>query len=309
MVDTLAAGNARSTETASEQRVLRVSMLVGVALCILGIGWGIVGGSQMILFDGVYALVGISLTWISLWASRIVEAGPTARYPWGREALTPMVIAFQGIPLFATCVYAVVDAVATIRDGGSEVTGASGVGYGLISLAAAVVAYLWIRRHAAHSDLMSAEATQWMAGAALSVGMVVGFGAVIALNGTAWAGAGRYIDPAMVIAACVVLVPAPFGMVRSTLVELLEGAPGEQVQQPVRSAVDDVKRQFGLGDHHLRLAKAGRKLYVEVDFVVPEDYVVRDEDTVRHNLLARLEQLPHDVWLSVEFTADPTWGD
>lgn len=83
MVDTLAAGNARSTETASEQRVLRVSMLVGVALCILGIGWGIVGGSQMILFDGVYALVGISLTWVSLWASRIVEAGPTARYPWG----------------------------------------------------------------------------------------------------------------------------------------------------------------------------------------------------------------------------------
>ena len=52
MVDTLAAGNARSTETTSEQRVLRVSMLVGVALCILGIGWGIVGGSQMILFDG-----------------------------------------------------------------------------------------------------------------------------------------------------------------------------------------------------------------------------------------------------------------
>lgn len=62
-------------------------------------------------------------------------------------------------------------------------------------------------------------------GCGLGVGMVVGFGAVIALNGTAWAGAGRYIDPAMVIAACVVLVPAPFGMVRSTLVELLGGCP------------------------------------------------------------------------------------
>ena len=309
MSDTFTAGNERSMDTRSEQRVLRVSMLIGVALCALGIGWGIVGGSQMILFDGVYALVGISLTWIALWASRIVDAGPTTRYPWGREALTPMVIAFQGMALFATCAYAVVDAVMTIRAGGSEVTGASGVGYGLISLAAAVIAYLWIRRNTAHSDLMAAEATQWMAGAALSVGMVVGFGAVVVVSGSAWEGAGRYIDPAMVIAACVVLVPAPFKMVRSTLVELLEGAPGEQVQQPVRSAIDEVRREFGLGDHHLRMAKAGRKLYVEVDFVVPEDYVVRDEDRVRHTLLDRLECLPHDVWLSVEFTSDPNWGE
>ncbi len=57
------------------------------------------------------------------------------------------------------------------------------------------------------------------------------------------------------------------------------------------------------------MTKVGRKFYVELDFVVDPDFCVRDSDRVRHELSARLDALPHDLWLTVEFTADASWGE
>jgi cation diffusion facilitator family transporter len=299
----------RPPSAPSEQRALRASMLMGVALAVLGITWGVLGGSQMILFDGAYALVGISLSALALGASKVVESGPTTRYPYGREALTPMVIAVQGIALFATCAYATCDAVLTILDGGGDVTAGSAIAYAGLSLIGAAGAYAWMRRNAHGSDLVVAEATQWLAGASLSVGMLVGFGAVLVLEGTSWSHAARYVDPAMVIVACAVLAPAPFRMVRSTVVELLEGAPPRDIQAPVLQVIDELRADFGLDEHHLRMTKAGRKLYVEVDFIVSPEYEVRQADAVRRSLVERLDDIPQATWLNVEFTSDPTWGE
>jgi divalent metal cation (Fe/Co/Zn/Cd) transporter len=69
----------------------------------------------MVLFDGVYSLIGLSLSGVALWASRTIAAGPVPRYPYGRESLVPLVITLQGVALAATCVYAAVDTALTIR--------------------------------------------------------------------------------------------------------------------------------------------------------------------------------------------------
>jgi predicted Co/Zn/Cd cation transporter (cation efflux family) len=110
--------------------------------------------------------------------------------------------------------------------------------------------------------------------------------------------------------ACAVLVTAPVRMIRTTLVELLEGAPDPEIQAPVRRAVAEVTAEFGLDDPYLRMTKVGRKLYVEADFVVPpEEWDVADSDAVRFALLGRLESLPYQIWLNVDLSGDPAWGD
>jgi predicted Co/Zn/Cd cation transporter (cation efflux family) len=72
----------------------------------------------------------------------------------------------------------------------------------------------------------------------------------------------------------------------------------------VRAAVHQVCSQFALGEEELRMTKVGRKFYVEVDFVVSPDWTVRQSDDVRIALKQRLGELQHDLWLTVEFTAD-----
>jgi predicted Co/Zn/Cd cation transporter (cation efflux family) len=293
-----------------ERRALLVSMAATTALGALGVVWGILAGSQIVLFDGMYAIVGIGLTWLSLHASRLVSGGPTARYPFGREALTPLVVTIQAVALLATCIYGSVAALLTIVAGGSDVTAASALAYGVVSLVAATVVWMRLRARAARSELLAAEATAWRAGAALGLAMVVAFGVVLALEHTDARDWGHYADPALVIVASALLVPTPLRMIRTTLVELLEGAPDLDVQAKVRDAVTEVRRAHGLDEPYLRLAKVGRKLYVEVDFVVAgREWLVEDADAVRGDLLQRLESsLPYDLWLNIELTGDPRFA-
>ena len=286
--------------TALERHVLRWSMVATGSLAVLGVVWGILSGSSVILFDGAYGALGVALTWLAIVASRLVAGGPTAKYPFGREALAPMVITLQGIALLGTCLYASIDAVMVIVDGGSDVSAGSAMVYGFISALTAVAVWLWLRGPARHSDLLRAEATQWLAGTALAGAVIVAFAVVLVLDR-----AGAYVDPALVLVSCAVLIPTPIRMIRTTVVELLEGAPDSEVQRPVQAAVNEVRVEFGLDDPFLRMTKTGRKLYVEADFLVRgRDWDVADEDEIRRAILDRLVHLPYDVWLNVELSGD-----
>ena len=96
---------------------------------------------------------------------------------------------------------------------------------------------------------------------------------------------------------------------KGTIVELLEGVPPSDVQGPVLQAVREVQETFDLNDPVVRMTKLGPKLYVEVDVVVQPDVTIAQEDEVRADLRRRLSVLPYAVWLNVELSADPTWGE
>lgn len=49
-----------------EQRGLYISIIVTAGLGAVGVVWGIAVGSQMILLDGVYAVIGIAMSWLWL---------------------------------------------------------------------------------------------------------------------------------------------------------------------------------------------------------------------------------------------------
>lgn len=288
--------------------MLLISIVATAVLGVLGISWGWLAGSQAILFDGAYTGLGLLLSALSLHASRIVAAGPTRNYPFGREALAPLVIMIQGIALLATLGYAVITSVLAILAGGSEVEALSGMLYGAITGVIAVGVWLFLRSRAGYSDLVKAEAAQWLAGVGLSVGMLVAFGAAALLGSTGWAWLADYVDPAVVIVAGIVLFPIPLRMVRETVRELLEGSPSPAIAAPVQDIVDAVTAEHGLAAPTVRMSKLGAKLYLEVDYLVePGRYDTAFADTVRHALRDALAAQPLEVWLNVDLSTDPTW--
>ena len=196
---------------------------------------------------------------------------------------------------------------AVIREGGTPVAPGHVAAYGAITGLISLAAAWWLRRKAPGSDLVDAEAQQWRADAILSGVMVIG-----AFVGLGLVGAGRtdladYVDPVLVLVACAVLVPTPLRLLRSGTVELLEGEPPAEITEAVHTTVDDVRRRFGLDEPIVRLHKLGRKLYVEVDFVVePGEWDVSEEDAVRRAVVEGLAPLGLDVWAYVELTTDRT---
>ena len=287
-----------------ERSALSLSIASGLLLAALGIVIGITTGSQIVLFDGFYTFLGVGLSWMARQVSSLVASGPNTRYPFGREALTPLIIGLEGVALLATCIYAAFNSVLSIAHGGIRTPSGWGVAYALVAMAIPGAIWWYLRRVARHSELVAAEATQWMAGGFLGSGMLVGFLFAHVIVTTSWAEVAHYVDPGLVIIASLLFLIPPIRMIRSTFFELVEGSPDMDLQGPARQAVDEVAAQFSLGKQHLRMTKIGRKFYVEIEFEVEPEWNVGQSDDVRRALARRLEQLPHDLWLTVEFTAD-----
>jgi predicted Co/Zn/Cd cation transporter (cation efflux family) len=292
-------------EFISERRSLGISVIFGLILAASGIAIGVITDSQIILFDGFYTFLGIGLSWMALRVSHLVASGPTDRYPFGREALAPLIIGIEGVALLATCIYATFNAILTIVDGGSKVPSAWAIAYASLALVISTGLYVSLRRSARTSELVRAEGTAWQAGAVLGLAMLLAFIFARIIVTTSWDPAARYVDPSLVIVACLAFVVPPIHMIRSTFIELVEGSPQAELRDEAHAAVDAVGQAFGLSENNLRMTKIGRKFYVELDFVVSPDWTVRQSDQVRQELKRRLSEIPHDLWLVVEFTADP----
>lgn len=290
--------SAPSAET--ERATLVESIVATAALGILGIAWGLAVGSQMILLDGIYAVIGIATSWLLLKASGLASVGPSRGYPFGREGATPIVIGIQGFVLLATLLYAAVEAAFTIIDGGSTVAPGWAILYSAIVTVACIVVWMRIRRAAGHSDLLVAESIGWRVAAMRGVGMLVGFTILWLVMNSSFASIAPFIDPVMVIVTCVVFVRAPIEMIRTTIVELLEGAPPERVRVPIEQAVDAVVERYDLDPPVVRMTKIGPKVYLQVDGTAGADVTIAQEHEVRVDLQRRLEAMPYDVWLNLE---------
>jgi predicted Co/Zn/Cd cation transporter (cation efflux family) len=298
----------RAADVRTEQRLLRLSTVSAGLFAAMAISWGWWAASQVIVLDGVYALIGVLLGGLSLRAAVLVERGPTVRYPFGREALAPLVVGVQGLVLLGSLGYAVLDATEVILTGGSQTAFGSALGYSVASAMIGFVLWRAMRRNRS-SELVAAEAAAWLAGMLLSLGMFVGFLAAVALDGTAAAGIVPYIDPGMVIIAALAIAPTPVRMLRQTARELLEGAPPAQVADPITATVRDLSRERGLPEPIIRIGKLGRKIYLEVHYVVAEDgtWSIAEADQVRRVLLHRLQEPGRTFWITVELHTDPDW--
>lgn len=290
----------------NERRALLTSVYAALFLGTAAVVWGLVAGARIILFDGGYVLLGVVLSWLSLRTVAVVAAGPSARYPYGREALTPLVVLIQGVALFAVLVYAAADAVLLLTDGGSDVSAGAVALYGGLTAAAGWVLTVRLRRLDPHSELVAAERAQWMSGVGLSAVMAIGGAVALLLEPVVGAEPIRYVDPVLVLVACLLLVAVPVRLAVGAVRELLEAAPSEKIHAQVLDAVGQVRAEFGLDEPVLRETKLGRRLYLDVEVLVePGRWDVSDVDRMRDRLRELLEHLGLDLWVGFHATTDP----
>ena len=294
----------------AEERGLRASMWLATVLSVAAIGLGIWASSRVLVLVAAVEVIGVTMSWIALRASRAVDAGLTERYPYGRDGLTPLIVAVQGLAVLATIVFAAADAVIVILEGGEPVAAVIVAAYALVAAVASVAFAAWLRRNAERSDLIAAEAARWAAAGIRRFVIAVGAGLAVGLAAAGIEWPLAYIDPVLVLVACALMAPAPVRMLRRGLGELLEGAPDGHTLLAIERAVDGVTGRFDLPGADVRSTKLGGKLYVDVVYVLDHDTVtIGQEDEVRRAMIAALAPLPYDVWAHVEFTADPALAE
>jgi cation diffusion facilitator family transporter len=297
---------------ARDQRLLMFSIWASAGFAVLSSVWGILSGSSMIVFDGLYSFVSIGLSVLAVLALRFSRRKADERFPWGREAAEPLVVMIKAATLGALCAYAAVGGILDIVDGGREVAVGSAVIYAAVATLGGLAVGLVLRRASRDgSDLVRAEGAEWLGDALLSVGVLIGFLIAYALVAAGRTDLAAYVDPGMVTIVSLAFLWVPIRLIVSSLREILSMAPEADVLDELRACVAAVEERYAFSESFVRASKVGNRMDIEIDFVVDAGSAVRtiaDSDTVREDLHERLSALGYERSVVVTFTADRRWA-
>ncbi|NGO38477.1 cation transporter [Limisphaera ngatamarikiensis] len=185
------------------------------------------------------------------------------------------------------------------------------VGEGLVLAAVAsgvnlVTAWVLLRagrRH--HSITLEANAHHLLTDVWTSAAVIVGVGLV------SWTGLG-WLDPVVALAVGGNILRTGYGIVRRSVMGLMDAALVESEVGAVRSVLERYRAEEGIDYHALRTRQAGARKFVSVHVLVPGHWTVNQG----HALLERLEAdirrvLPEStVFTHLESLDDPrSWED
>jgi len=294
----------------SEQGTLKFSIALTVLLGVLGVASGLVTNSQAIIFDGMYSFVDVVPTVVSLLVVKLIARGTTHRFQYGFWHLEPLVAVLRDAILAVACVYAGVDAVYTLADGGQDVEYGRAATWAatlsVIGLAMAIV--LGRRARALNSPMLKIDARSWLVSACLSLGLLLGFVLATALAGTPWQDWIPYVDSVALLAMAVIMLPMPLMGLWRSMTDVLQVAPNE-LDKRVHEVMDSLIRERQFLEYTSYIAKAGRGRFVEIHILVPADcrMEIATADAIRSEVSARLNAGAPTFWLTIDFTADRRW--
>jgi predicted Co/Zn/Cd cation transporter (cation efflux family) len=294
---------------APDARALLVSVWASAAFAVLSLTWGFALGSSMIVFDGLYSFASVALSSFAVLALRAAGKGPDERYPWGREIWQPLTIVVKATALGGLCIYALVGAVGEIVRGGRDIAAGWAVTYAVVWIAGGLAVSLYLRRRSRlGSDLVRAEAAEWLGDTLLGLGVLAGFLGALILEMTGRADLARYVDPGMVVVSSAVFLRVPARLVVNGFREVLTMAPDPIIQRPLWSCVHAIQHDYGFTESFVRMSKVGGRLDVEIDFVVEATRTVAECDNVRQDLSERLHARGCQPSMTISFTADRKWA-
>ncbi|MFN1515681.1 cation diffusion facilitator family transporter [Vibrio owensii] len=266
----------------NENRILTFSALLASGFAVGGMVLGLLVGSIVIVFDGVYSLVSLLLTLLSLAASYYISKPSKSIFPFGKAVLEPIVIAIKAAVILVVVAFSLFSAVTALMTGGREVDASIATIFGVVNVVGCGYAWWFMTKKSRRfsSGLIEAEKKQWQMDTLLSVAVTLGFIAAWLVSLTPYAHYAVYADPMMMVLMGFYFLKVPFDMLVGALRELLMMTPSKELCQSVGKDVLEIEK---VTEHQLKLAgvtKVGQELRVNVDVHVDDDTL--ELDTLEH---------------------------
>lgn len=305
-----------------ERGVLRTSIAVTLFIASIGIGFGLASGSFSIMFDGVYSLVDAVMGLVSLLVVNLIMSYSAAgglsdrlreRFSMGFWHLEPMVLALNGIMLIGVALYALVNALGSILEGGRQLEFGLAIVYALITLiACATVAVVEMRANRRiDSDFVRLDVKGWFMSAGITAALLMAFCLGYFVQGTQWQWISPYIDPAILAIVCLIIIPIPVSTVRRAISDIFLVTPPE-LKRHVDEVAKATTERHGFTSHRSYAARIGRSRAIELYFLVPMDAPakpVAEWDAIRDEIGHAIGNAGPDRWLTIVFTSDPAWAE
>lgn len=291
------------------QKVLRSSVICTSIYTVIALTVGFLTSSQVILFDGIFNLIGVALTYLSIFSVKFIKKPDIGNYPFGKEAFEPFIALIQYAIILYICFSNLVTAVNTILHGGQIIDIMSGISFGLFGAVfnLLVFGYLKMLTKKHSSAISEVEIDQWKFSLLLSTGILIGFSLSWGLDFTPWHRLNAYVDPVLTMLITLIFAKTAIVSIKSCVRELLGAKPDEEIEALIKAQVDQVCIGVDFKERILRFGKVGGKVIIEIDYVIEENShldSVAEQDKLRRQLVEGLKQLPYEKWVNVSFMGD-----
>ncbi|ANQ28801.1 cation diffusion facilitator family transporter [Vibrio natriegens] len=277
----------------NENHILTISALLASGFAAGGMVLGLLVGSIVIVFDGVYSLVSLLLTLLSLAASYYISKPSKSVFPFGKAVLEPIVIAIKATVILIVVLFSLYSAISALMTGGREVDASIATIFGVVNVLGCGYAWWFMAKRSRNysSGLIEAETKQWQMDTLLSVAVTVGFVAAWLVSLSPFAQYAAYADPLMMLLMGFYFLKVPFDMLCGALRELMMMTPSKELCQVVGNDVLEIEK---VSDHQLKVAgitKVGQELRVNIDLHVDDDTLELDTlEKTRKQLTTRLSK-------------------
>ena len=297
----------------AENKVLKFSAIGGLFFAILGIAWGWAIDSEMIKFDGLYSLVSLGLALFAIMVTNFINKSDFKNYPFGKSILEPLLVIFKSVILLIMCSFTMLSSVREVFNGGNAVDEGVALGYSLISSIGCTLVYLYMKKSSKNlnSEIVNVESNQWLMDTMLSVGVLIGFIIAIIFKVLGLNMLSNYIDPVMVIVTSLIFLRMPINSIICSLREITNSSIDEEINFDINNLVKSIEEEYKIEDSVARVAKVGRELRIEIDFIVSDDSKIRsieDMDKVREIIDRNTNHFDLKKWLNISFTKNKKWA-
>ena len=297
-----------------ERNLLVYSVYAATGFAISGIMICFLEKSQVILFDGIYSLISVALSLLSLSAAKFMSKKDWKQFPFGKTEIEPLVIIFKYTIILILVIVSFTGALISLFRGGRNVQVDIAFIYSLIGMLGCYGVYSFIRKKSGDvkSGLLEAEANQWLMDTLVSAAVFVAFLIAVIFSRIPFlVPLVAYLDPAMVMIVSFYFIKLPMKEITYSIKEILSMSPDKEVRLKLQTIIKDIEDKYNLQESFLRVTKGRKILWLEIDFVVDSNSNIKtidDQDRVREEILKQLNTFKCDKWLTVSFTKDRKWA-
>jgi len=297
---------------ALERKALIISVIGALVMAGLGIGFSLITGSNAILLDGIFSLIGFAAGLVALRVSRLVQQPDDIHYQFGYGSFEAFFNLLKGITIAIISVFALTDAVNAILGGGRPIQADIALLYAVLVGIACFVVALYLRSAAkkTQSPLVELDAKNWIIDGFLTVAVLIAFASTMLIEDSDYAWMADYADPVIVATLVVLIIPVPYITIRDNIKQLLLSAPDQKMQESVHELLAPELEKIDKQDYLVRMTKVGRYLYMQIYFHISPESVSNDvtsQDAIRQRISDKLASEFINASVDIIFTLEKKW--
>lgn len=294
-----------------EQLILRRSIYTTIFIGLFGIVFGLISGSSAVIFDGMFSSTDAAMSILALFVARLLTSEGTRRFQHGFWHIEPLVLAFNGVVLILFCLYAFVNAISTLLQGGTELNFDWAIIYAVIVcvICFTMMAYQHKINKRLKSNFITLDTQSWLMTALITLALLIAFSIAWAFQGTSYQPWTVYVDPAILMVLSAGLIFVPMKTIIAAFKEILLVTP-ERMDLRVRKILDEMKAKHGFKKYASYVAKIGRARFIEIHIVLPANFPIASIatlDAIREEIAEEIGGAGPQRWITVSFTGDEVW--